>query len=32
VIVTPGTASGPTLAFNLPVLAALATDPKSRAL
>jgi DEAD/DEAH box helicase domain-containing protein len=32
VIVTTGTASGKTLAFNLPVLDALATDPKSRAL
>jgi DEAD/DEAH box helicase domain-containing protein len=31
VIVTTGTASGKTLAFNLPVLDALATDPKSRA-
>ena len=32
VIVTTGTASGKTLAFNLPVLDALARDPKSRAL
>jgi DEAD/DEAH box helicase domain-containing protein len=32
VIVTTGTASGKTLAFNLPVLDALAADPKSRAL
>src|SRR5262249_6213000 len=32
VVVTTGTASGKTLAFNLPVLDALATDPKSRAL
>jgi DEAD/DEAH box helicase domain-containing protein len=32
VIVTTGTASGKTLAFNLPVLDALATEPKSRAL
>ena len=32
VIVTTGTASGKTLAFNLPVLDALATDPKSRAI
>jgi len=32
VIVTTGTASGKTLAFNLPVLDALAHDPKSRAL
>ena len=32
VIVTTGTASGKTLAFNLPVLDALATDPKNRAL
>ncbi|HSL66163.1 MAG TPA: DEAD/DEAH box helicase, partial [Gaiellaceae bacterium] len=32
VIVTTGTASGKTLAFNLPVLSALATDPKLRAL
>jgi DEAD/DEAH box helicase domain-containing protein len=32
VIVTTGTASGKTLAFNLPVLDALATDPKRRAL
>ncbi|HLX20161.1 MAG TPA: DEAD/DEAH box helicase [Gaiellaceae bacterium] len=32
VIVTTGTASGKTLAFNLPVLDTLATDPKSRAL
>jgi DEAD/DEAH box helicase domain-containing protein len=32
VIVTTGTASGKTLAFNLPVLHALAGDPKSRAL
>jgi len=31
-IVTTGTASGKTLAFNLPVLDALARDPKSRAL
>jgi len=31
VIVTTGTASGKTLAFNLPVLDALAADPKSRA-
>ncbi len=30
-IVTTGTASGKTLAFNLPVLDALAADPKSRA-
>ena len=32
VIVTTGTASGKTLAFNLPVLDALATQPKNRAL
>jgi DEAD/DEAH box helicase domain-containing protein len=32
VMVTTGTASGKTLAFNLPVLDALATDPKNRAL
>jgi DEAD/DEAH box helicase domain-containing protein len=32
VIVTTGTASGKTLAFNLPVLDALAADPKRRAL
>jgi DEAD/DEAH box helicase domain-containing protein len=32
VIVTTGTASGKTLAFNLPVLDAIATDPKNRAL
>src|SRR5262249_5166886 len=32
VIVTTGTASGKTLAFNLPVLDRLARDPKSRAL
>jgi DEAD/DEAH box helicase domain-containing protein len=32
VIVTTGTASGKTLAFNLPVLAALASTPKTRAL
>ncbi len=32
VIVTTGTASGKTLAFNLPVLDALATQPKRRAL
>ncbi len=32
VIVTTGTASGKTLAFNLPVLDALAREPKSRAL
>src|SRR5207253_2467559 len=32
VIVTTGTASGKTLAFNLPVLDALATEPKRRAL
>jgi DEAD/DEAH box helicase domain-containing protein len=32
VIVTTGTASGKTLAFNLPVLDALAADPKSRAI
>ena len=32
VIVTTGTASGKTLAFNLPVLAALADDPKNRTL
>ena len=32
VIVTTGTASGKTLAFNLPVLDALASEPKSRAL
>jgi DEAD/DEAH box helicase domain-containing protein len=32
VIVTTGTASGKTLAFNLPVLDALAADPKQRAL
>ena len=32
VIVTTGTASGKTLAFNLPVLNALAADPKLRAL
>jgi DEAD/DEAH box helicase domain-containing protein len=32
VIVTTGTASGKTLAFNLPVLAALAEDPKQRTL
>jgi DEAD/DEAH box helicase domain-containing protein len=31
-VVTTGTASGKTLAFNLPVLDALAGDPKSRAL
>src|SRR5438132_11079459 len=31
-IVTTGTASGKTLAFNLPVLDTLARDPKSRAL
>src|SRR5437667_6545785 len=32
VVVTTGTASGKTLAFNLPVLDALTRDPKSRAL
>jgi DEAD/DEAH box helicase domain-containing protein len=32
VVVTTGTASGKTLAFNLPVLDALAREPKSRAL
>jgi DEAD/DEAH box helicase domain-containing protein len=32
VIVTTGTASGKTLAFNLPVLDTITTDPKSRAL
>src|ERR687887_2524091 len=32
VIVTTGTASGKTLAFNLPVLDALAREPKTRAL
>src|SRR5436190_3913199 len=32
VIVTTGTASGKTLAFNLPVADALARDPKSRAI
>jgi DEAD/DEAH box helicase domain-containing protein len=32
VIITTGTASGKTLAFNLPVLDALAADPKSRAI
>ena len=32
VIVTTGTASGKTLAFNLPVLSALAEDPKNRTL
>src|SRR5947207_2816149 len=32
VIVTTGTASGKTLAFNLPVLDTIAADPKSRAL
>ncbi len=32
VLVTTGTASGKTLAFNLPVLDALARDPKTRAL
>ena len=32
VVVTTGTASGKTLAFNLPVLAALADEPKHRAL
>jgi DEAD/DEAH box helicase domain-containing protein len=32
VIVTTGTASGKTLAFNLPVLDALSTEPKNRAL
>ena len=32
VIVTTGTASGKTLAFNLPVLSALADDPKNRTL
>src|SRR5207248_10626708 len=32
VIVTTGTASGKTLAFNLPVLDALTADPKNRAL
>ncbi len=32
VVVTTGTASGKTLAFNLPVLAALAREPKLRAL
>jgi DEAD/DEAH box helicase domain-containing protein len=32
VMVTTGTASGKTLAFNLPVLSALASDPKRRAL
>ena len=32
VIVTTGTASGKTLAFNLPVLDALTTEPKNRAL
>jgi Distinct helicase family with a unique C-terminal domain including a metal-binding cysteine cluster len=32
VMITTGTASGKTLAFNLPVLDALARDPKSRAL
>src|SRR5262249_17741928 len=32
VIVTTGTASGKTLAFNLPVLDAITSDPKSRAL
>ena len=32
VMITTGTASGKTLAFNLPVLSALASDPKRRAL
>ena len=32
VIVTSGTASGKSLAFNMPVLDAIARDPKSRAL
>src|SRR6476469_523571 len=32
VVVTTGTASGKTLAFNLPVLDALAREPKTRAL
>ena len=32
VLVTTGTASGKTLAFNLPVLDALAREPKTRAL
>src|ERR671925_1120511 len=32
VVVTTGTASGKTLAFNLPVLDAIGRDPKSRAL
>src|SRR5439155_371303 len=32
VVVTTGTASGKTLAFNLPVLDAIARDPKNRAL
>src|SRR3954466_12841057 len=32
VLVTTGTASGKTLAFNLPVLDALARDPKNRAI
>jgi len=32
VVITTGTASGKTLAFNLPVLDALASDPKRRAL
>jgi DEAD/DEAH box helicase domain-containing protein len=32
VIVTTGTASGKSLAFNLPVLSAIAADPKTRAL
>ncbi|HEY8704484.1 MAG TPA: DEAD/DEAH box helicase [Gaiellaceae bacterium] len=32
VMITTGTASGKTLAFNLPVLDTLATDPKNRAL
>ena len=32
VIVTSGTASGKSLSFNLPVLAAIAADPKARAL
>src|SRR5687767_11587036 len=32
IVVTTGTASGKSLAFNLPVLAAIADDPKQRAL
>src|SRR5206468_1467835 len=32
VVITTGTASGKTLAFNLPILDALVRDPKSRAL